>query len=77
MNIISYFIGGILHKVYIEFGISGILEVEEEDKDKVMLELSKLISKFIKNKNIVKLDNNFDAVTELDIAQSMGEIAEA
>lgn len=66
-----------MHKVYIEFGISGVLEVEEEDRDKVMLEVSKLIAKFIKNKNIVKLDNNFESINELDISQSMGEIAEA
>ncbi len=77
MNIISYFIGGILHKVYIEFGISGVIEVEEEDRDKVMLEVSKLIAKFIKNKNIVKINNNFESVSELDIAEGMGEVAEA
>lgn len=66
-----------MHKVYIEFGISAVLEVEEHEKDKVMLELSKLIAKFIKNKNIVKLDNNFESLSELDITQNMGEIAEA
>jgi hypothetical protein len=77
MNIFLYFIGGSLSKVYIEFGISGTLLVDEADKDKVMLEMSKLIAKFIKNKNVVKLDNNIETVDDTEFLNHMMEIGEA
>ena len=77
MNIISYFIGGRLNKIYIEFAISGTIEVEESEKDKVMLEMSKLIAKFMKHKNIVKLENDFEAVDDTDFINHMIVIGEA
>lgn len=77
MNIISYFIGGRLNKIYIEFAISGTIEVEESEKDKVMLEMSKLIAKFMKHKNIVKLENDFETVDETDFINHMTVIGEA
>jgi hypothetical protein len=77
MNIISYFIGGHLHKIYIEFAISGTLMVEESEKDKVTLEMSKLIAKFMKHKNVVKLDNNFETIDDTDFINHMVEVGEA
>lgn len=77
MNIISYFIGGALSKIYIEFGISGVLAVEEEDNEKVVAEISRLISKFLKNKKVIKLDNKFESIDELEIVEGMVEPAEA
>lgn len=77
MNIISYFIGGALGKIYIEFGISGVLAVEEEDNEKVVAEMSRLFSKFLKNKKIIKLDNKFESIDEFDIIEGMVEPAEA
>jgi len=77
MNIISYFIGGHLHKIYIEFAISGTLMVEESEKDKVTLEMSKLIAKFMKHKNVVKIDNNFETIDDTDFINHMVEVGEA
>lgn len=77
MNIILYFIGGHLHKIYIEFAISGTIAVEESEKDKVMLEMSRLIAKFMKNKNIVKLENDFETIDDTDFLNHITEIAEA
>jgi hypothetical protein len=77
MNIILYFIGGGLHKIYIEFAISGTIAVEESEKDAVMLEMSKLIAKFMKNKNIVKLENDFETIDDTDFINHITEIAEA
>ena len=77
MNIISYFIGVALSKIYIEFGISGVLAVEEEDNEKVVAEISRLFSKFLKNKKVIKLDNKFESIDELEIIEGMVEPAEA
>ena len=77
MNIISYFIGGRLHKIYVEFAISGTVMVEESEKDKVMAEMSSLIAKFMKNKNVVKLDNNFEVVDDDDFINYITEVGEA
>lgn len=77
MNIILYFIGGRLHKIYIEFAISGTVMVEESEKDKVMAEMSSLIAKFMKNKNVVKLDNNFEVVDDDDFISYITEVGEA
>jgi hypothetical protein len=77
MNIISYFIGGILHKVYIDFSISATLMVDESEKEKVMSEMSKLIVKFMKNKHVIKLENNFENSTDTDFLENMSEVGEA
>jgi hypothetical protein len=66
-----------LHKVYIEFAISGTIMVDEAEKDKVMLEMSKLIAKFMKHKNIVKLENDFETVDDTDFINHISEIGEA
>jgi hypothetical protein len=66
-----------LQKVYIEFAISGTIMVDEAEKDKVMLEMSKLIAKFMKHKNIVKLENDFETVDDTDFINHISEIGEA
>ena len=66
-----------MHKIYIEFAISGTLMVEESEKDKVTLEMSKLIAKFMKHKNVVKLDNNFETIDDTDFINHMVEVGEA
>ncbi len=66
-----------MHKVYIEFAISGTIMVDEAEKDKVMLEMSKLIAKFMKHKNIVKLENDFETVDDTDFINHISEIGEA
>lgn len=66
-----------MHKIYIEFAISGTIMVDELEKDKVMLEMSKLIAKFMKNKNIVKLENDFETVDDTDFINHITEIGEA
>ena len=66
-----------MHKIYIEFAISGTLMVEESEKDKVTLEMSKLIAKFMKHKNVVKIDNNFETIDDTDFINHMVEVGEA
>lgn len=66
-----------MHKIYIEFAISGTIEIEESEKDKVMLEMSKLIAKFMKHKNIVKLENDFETIDDTDFINHMTVIGEA
>jgi hypothetical protein len=51
--------------------------VEESEKDKVMAEMSSLIAKFMKNKNVVKLDNNFEVVDDDDFINYITEVGEA
>jgi hypothetical protein len=51
--------------------------VEESEKDKVTLEMSKLIAKFMKHKNVVKLDNNFETIDDTDFINHMVEVGEA
>jgi hypothetical protein len=51
--------------------------VDEAEKDKVMLEMSKLIAKFMKHKNIVKLENDFETVDDTDFINHISEIGEA
>ena len=66
-----------MHKIYVEFAISGTVMVEEAEKDKVMAEMSGLIAKFMKNKNVVKLDNNFEVVDDDDFISYITEVGEA
>jgi len=66
-----------LYKAYIDFEISGVIVTDESDREKVMAELSKLIAKFVKNKNIIKLDSSFDAVDDTDFANLAAEVGEA
>ena len=66
-----------MHKVYVEFAISGTIMVDEAEKDKVMLEMSKLIAKFMKHKNIIKLENDFETVDDTDFINHISEIGEA
>ena len=77
MNIFLYFIGGILHKVYIDFSISVTLMVDESEKDVVMSEMSKLISKFMKNKHVIKLENSFENSADTDFIENMADVGEA
>lgn len=66
-----------MYKAYIDFEISGVIVTDESDREKVMIELSKLIAKFVKNKNIIKLDSSFDAVDDTDFANLVTEVGEA
>ena len=77
MNIFSYFVGGTLHKVYIDFNISATLMIDESEKDQVISEMSKLIAKFMKNKHIIKLENNFENSSDMDFLENISEIGEA
>jgi hypothetical protein len=77
MNIFLYCTGGTLHKYYIEFSISGVIMVDEHEKDKVTSDMSKLISKFLNNKHVIKLENEFEKIDEDDFASSLIEVAEA
>lgn len=66
-----------MHKVYIDFSISVTLMVDESEKDMVMSEMSKLISKFMKNKHVIKLENSFENSADTDFLENMSEVGEA
>ncbi len=51
--------------------------VDESEKEKVMSEMSKLIVKFMKNKHVIKLENNFENSTDTDFLENMSEVGEA
>ncbi len=51
--------------------------VDESEKDKVMADMSKLISKFLNNKHVIKLENEFEKIDEDDFVNNLTEIAEA
>lgn len=62
-----------MHKVYIEFSISGIIVVDETEKERVMLEMSKLMSKFIRNKDIIEFQNSIESSDQLAAVEDMME----
>lgn len=66
-----------MYKAYIDFEISGVIVTDESDREKVMIELSKLIAKFVKNKNIIKLDSSFDSMDDTDFVNLTTEVGEA
>lgn len=66
-----------MYKAYIDFEISGVIVTDESDREKIMIELSKLIAKFVKNKNIIKLDSSFDSMDDTDFANLTTEVGEA
>lgn len=66
-----------MYKAYIDFEISGVIVTDESDREKVMIELSKLIAKFVKNKNIIKLNSSFDSMDDTDFVNLTTEVGEA
>lgn len=66
-----------MHKYYIEFSISGVIMADENEKDKVISDMSKLISKFLNNKHIIKLENEFEKIDEDDFISNLSEVGEA
>jgi len=68
---------GPMNNVYIEFSISGTIATNETDKDRTMLELAQLISKFIENKDMIKLDNSIESIDTIDLISYTQEPGEA
>lgn len=66
-----------MNNVYIEFSISGTIATNETDKDRTMLELAQLISKFIENKDLIKLDNSIESIDTIDLISYTQEPGEA
>jgi len=66
-----------MNNVYIEFSISGTIATNETDKDRTMLELAQLISKFIENKDMIKLDNSIESIDTIDLISYTQEPGEA
>jgi hypothetical protein len=59
------------NKVFVEFSISGILEVEEDKKDIVMREISKVINKLLTHKDVVKTEVSVDSTNDENILESI------
>lgn len=68
---------GPMNNIYIEFSISGTIATNETDKDRTMLELAQLISKFIENKDLIKLDNSIESIDTIDLISYTQEPGEA
>ncbi len=66
-----------MHKVYIEFLISGTIIVDEPEKQRIMAEMSRLVSKFIRNKDIVEFQNTLVSSDEDEMIGYNDEIGEA
>ena len=66
-----------MNNVYIEFSISGTIATNETDKDRTMFELAQLISKFIENKDMIKLDNSIESIDTIDLISYTQEPGEA
>jgi type II secretory pathway component PulC len=66
-----------LHKLYIEFSISGIIVTDEEKSGVVTEELSQLVAAFLKNKKIVELQNSFSSIKEDEFADLQMPVGEA
>jgi hypothetical protein len=58
-------------KAYIEFSISGTLEVEEDKRELIMKEISKVVSKLLSNKHILKTDISVNSSDDESILQEM------
>jgi hypothetical protein len=59
------------NKVFVEFSISGILEVEESRKDAVMKEISKVINKLLTHKDVVKTEVSVDSTNDDNILENI------
>jgi len=59
------------NKVFVEFSISGILEVEESKKDAIMKEISKVINKLLTHKDVVKTEVSVDATNDDNILENI------
>lgn len=66
-----------MHKIYVEFSISGTIIINETEKERVMVEMSKMMSKFLRNKDITDLQNSISSSDEMEIVESLIEAAEA
>jgi hypothetical protein len=66
-----------MNNVYIEFVITGTIAVNESDKDIAMAELSKLISAFLANKDIINLENSIESLDTIDLISYRQEPGEA
>jgi len=62
---------------YIEFSFSGVISVDEEKKEDVLKEIAVLVSKFIKNKDIMNFDNKIEIFTDAEIISYTSEVGEA
>ena len=62
---------------YIEFSFSGVISVDEEKKEDVLKEIAVLVSKFIKNKDIMNFDNKIEIFTDAEITSYTSEVGEA
>lgn len=59
------------NKVFVEFSISGILEVEESKKDAIMKEISKVINKLLTHKDVVKTEVSVDSTNDENILENI------
>ena len=58
-------------KYYIECNLNLLLEVSEENREKVMKKLSGIISSALKNEKVMHVSKNINLVSEHDIILSM------
>ena len=65
----------IKEKYYIECNLDLIVEVSDEDKEKVMKKINGIISSVLKNETVLHLSKNINLTSESDIFLSMAKDA--
>ena len=58
-------------KYYIECSLNLLVEVSEENREKVMKKISGIISSVLKDEKVMHISKNINLVSEHDIALSM------
>ncbi len=58
-------------KIFLEFTIDGVIRVPIGEKDPAIKELTKLLSKVMHSRDLIKLDTNITALSERDIMFAM------
>lgn len=66
-----------MHKVYIEFGISGVIVTDEEKVSEVTRELAELVSHFLRNNKIIELQNSFSSIKEDEFSELQAPVGDA
>ena len=56
---------------YIELSLHGLIKINLNDKEKVMDEISDLISNLFKSRDIIKIDTDITSISDNDIMLSL------
>jgi hypothetical protein len=58
-------------KVFLEFTLEGVLRVTLEEKESAIKELTRILSRAMKSRDLIRLNSNISAISERDIMFAM------